>query len=468
MIDLLLINPGNLKKQFGNVSNYATIAQPLGITMIAAYIRENSNYTVKIIDAEVEMLSPLEVSEIVKDLNPRVIGITAFTTKMTSAIEIIRSIRKLNIDSIITIGGHHPSAIPEETLKETKVDYVIIGEGYNPILDILNGKNVKNILGIMYFNGEKYINNGRSNLINLDELPIPAWDLLPMEKYRAHHWQTWNIGKPNSFAVIFSSLGCPYNCNFCSVNVVYGKRNVRFLTPERFVENIEFLVENYGIQHFEIIDDTFTLNKKRVRKICDLLIQKKLNIDAWCFGRTDRVDKGTLNKMVDAGINWVFLGLEAANNDTLKNVFKNQTQDVIYSATETIRNTGINLGGNFIFGIGNDTVLSMKETLNMALTIVPDWANFFIPMAYPGTEMYNNNLGTNNLPSSWNGYGFFSKDSKPLSNINLTSDEILVFRDKAFNLFYNSNQYKSHIIAKFGMAVWKDIEKMANNILERG
>ena len=474
-LDVLLINPGNLLYQFGNVSDYATIAQPIGIAMIASYIRENSNYSVGIIDAEVEMLDPDEVINRINTHNPLVVGLTAFTTKMDVSIEIIKKIKEVRSDIKVIIGGHHPSAIPLETYKETNVDYAVIGEGYLPIIDILDfetGKisNKNDIRGVLYYDNEneKIVRNNRSSLISLnDDLPIPAWDLLPMKKYKAHHWQCWHIGQENSYAVVFSSLGCPFKCSFCSVGVVYGDKKVRYITPERFVENIEYLVNEYGIKHFEIIDDTFTLSKKRVRKICDLIIEKNLDINAWCFVRTDRLDELTLTKMRDAGIRWVFFGLESGDNDILEGVSKGQDRKQIYDAVKLVKKVGLNLGCSIAFGIEGDTYETMNKTLDTVIDLVPDWVNFFVSMAYPGTDLFNENIDTGKLPSRWNQYGFFSPDSKPLSNKNLTSREILEFRDQAFNKFYNNERYKSHILNKFGEEVWEGIVKMSSRKLER-
>jgi radical SAM superfamily enzyme YgiQ (UPF0313 family) len=302
---------------------------------------------------------------------------------------------------------------------------------------------------------------------NLDELPLAAWDLLPMEKYKAHHWQCWNGRKKNSFALVFSSLGCPFGCEFCSVNVVYGKRGARYLKPESFVKQIDDLYKNYNIENYEIIDDTFTLNTERVIKICDLLIARNYNINMWCFARTDRVDPTMLLKMKQAGINWVFLGIEAGNEETLSNVLKKQNVNQIKSAVNAIKNAGINVGGNFVFGLSGDTLESMQETLDLAIELNCEWNNFFIPMAYPGTILYKNALGKGKLPKKWEQYGFFAPNALPLPTETLTSKQILEFRDKAFNTLYSQEKYQNMIREKFGEKIVLYIQEMLKKKIER-
>ena len=476
-LDLLLVNPGNRISQFGNVSEYATVAQPLGIAMLANFLREKG-YSIDLFDAEVHNLGPREAVDEILKYNPRAVGLTAFTTKMTAAGKIMSILKEVSPDIITLVGGHHVSAVPRKTLEEESVDFVIQGEGYVPLLRLIKilkeGKNPRGfkIPGLHYhsegFKKGSIISNPPEELIRkLEKLPSPAWDLLPMEKYKAHHWQTWGRGNQNSFGLVFSSLGCPFSCEFCSVNVVYGKRGSRFLTPEQFVEQIDNLVENYGTEHIEIIDDTFTLNTKRVIKISELIADRGYNINMWCFARTDRTDPEMLSKMKKAGINWVFMGLESGSDKTLLKNSKKQNQNQIRSAVKKIKDAGIYLGGNFIFGLPGDTHESMQETLDLALELNSEWANFFIPMAYPGTKIYEDALGKGILPRYWEQYGFFAPNAVPLPTSKLNSEEIITFRDKAFDTFFGSSNYQNMIEEKFGSEIKKYITQMLTKKLDR-
>ena len=460
-VDLLLVNPGNRLEQFARLSDLATIAQPLGLAMIAAYVRQ-FGFSVAIIDAEVYGWIPEEVIKKISEYNPLVIGLSAFTTKMTAAGKILFLIKKYMPQVITIVGGHHPSAIPTRTLEEEAVDFVIKGEGFFPIVELLrcikDRRNEFNIPGVWYREGDKIIGNGQaSGLTNLDDLPMAAWDLLPMERYRAHHWQSWDHGLDMSgFAIIYTSLGCPFNCAYCSVNVVYQERRVRYRSPEKVVDEIRYLVEHYGVRYIEIIDDTFTLNYKRVELLCDKIIESGLGdkVSMWCFARTDRADKKLMEKMRQAGIRWVFMGFESGDDVVLQGVNKKQTIDDIRVAVQNVREAGIYIGGNYVFGLPNDTKETMETTLAFAKELNTEHANFFVMMAYPGTQFHNLSKEKKYpLPEEWGQYGFFASNAIPMRNDNLSSQEILVFRDKAFQEYFSSQRYQSMILAKFGEEV---------------
>ncbi len=479
-IDLLLVNPGNRLEQFANLNELATVAQPLGIAMIASYMRERG-YSVAIIDAEAEFWTPERTIEEIEKYEPVLIGLSAFTTKMTSAGKILKLIKERMPDVKTVIGGHHASAIPERTLREESVDFVIKGEGFKPIvrlLEALKNHGKFDIDGVWYLKNGFVIhtNNGRAEGIrDLDRLPFAAWDLLPMNKYRAHHWQTWNNGFDISgFAVLYTSLGCPFNCDYCSVNVVYGKHSTRYRSPENVVREMEPLVHQYGVKYIEIIDDTFTLNTHRVEKLCDEIIAHGLKVKMWCFARTDRVSPRMLEKMRKAGIEWVFMGFESGADFILQGVNKKQTVDKIKKAVEIVHNAGIYIGGNYIFGLPNDTMDTMKQTFELAKELNTEYANFFVNMAYPGTKLYEvaQQKGYP-LPERWGQYGFFASDALPLRNESLTSQEILTFRDRAFKEYFSNKWYQNMIRGKFGeqtvdfinkKILSKEIERVENAV----
>ncbi len=462
-VDLLLVNPGNRLEQFANLSPLATVAQPLGIAILAAYVREQG-FTVDILDAEAEFWTPeMAIKTIEENYEPMAVGLSAFTTKMTAAGKILQLIKE-RMPNVLTIaGGHHPSAIPAQTLQEEAVDFVIKGEGFYPMAALLqslkDSREEFPISGVWYKNrAGEVIGNGQARGIqNLNNLPFPAWDLLPMSKYRAHHWQTWDFGLDQSgFSLVFTSLGCPFSCAFCSVNVVYERNIVRYRSPEHVVKELKYLVGRYGVKHIEIIDDTFTVNYKHVESLCDAIIKAGLGgkLNMWCFARTDRTDPAFMKKMKQAGINWVFMGFESGDDAILMDVNKKQTVNQIRRALENVNKAGIHVGGNFVFGWPEDTEETVHETLNLALEICPEYANFFIFMAYPGTPLRQWAIQQGfPLPEKWGQYGFFAPDALPVRNKNLTAEDILFFRDNAFNKFYNSSAYQLKVEQTFGRQI---------------
>lgn len=460
-IDLLLVNPGNRLEQFANLNELATVAQPLGIAMIAAFVRQ-SGFSVAIIDAEANFWAPEQTIEAIKEYNPLLIGLSAFTTKMTAAGRVIRLIKEHLPQAKTVVGGHHPSAIPSQTLSEEAVDFVIKGEGFFPIVELLRRLKAKrdafDIQGVWYRKNNEIVDNGQARGVkNLDDLPFAAWDLLPMEKYRAHHWQTWDYNLDQTgFAVLYTSLGCPFNCDYCSVNVVYQNRLVRYRSPEKIVAEIELLVNQYGVKHIEIIDDTFTLNYKHVEKLCDEIISHQLGdkINIWCFARTDRTEPRFMKKMKRAGINWAFMGFESGSDSVLKGVHKKQTIEQIKQAVDNVHQAEIYIGGNYVFGLPDDTKETMERTLELAKELNTEYANFFMTMAYPGTRLREVALEKGYpLPEKWGQYGFFAPDALPMRNESLSPEEILKFRDNAFKEYFNSERYQNMIAKKFGPGV---------------
>lgn len=466
-IDLLLVNPGNAEEQYGKeIKKHIAIAQPLGPAMVAAYVRQYG-FKVAMIDAQAENLGPEEVLKMIEDFyDPMVVGLSAFTTKMTAAGKIMRLIKK-EMPHIKTLaGGHHPSCLPEKTLMEEGADFVLKGEGYEAVAALLralkDNKDYFFVGGIWRMHDGKVLDGGQAmGMDSLDSLPFAAWDLMPMGKYRAHHWQGWDYGFDTSgFAVIYTSLGCPFTCDYCSVNAVYGKEQgkspVRYRSAESVVEEIKLLVNRYGVRHLEIIDDTFTIHRKHVLRLCDEIVKNNLGdkVNVWCFSRTDRTDPELLKAMKAAGINWVFIGFESGSDTVLQGVHKKQTVDGIMKSVERVNSAGIYLGGNYVFGLPDDTMESMQETLALAKEINTPYANFFMMMPYPGTKFYDLALTKGYpLPKRWSQYGFFAPDALPLRNDVLSSEDILSFRDRAFIEYYENKRYVSGLRERFGEEV---------------
>ncbi|MBC8456922.1 MAG: B12-binding domain-containing radical SAM protein, partial [Deltaproteobacteria bacterium] len=376
-------------------------------------------------------------------------------------------------DVRIVIGGHHCSAIPERTLREEPVDFVIKGEGFFPTVELLKrlkeGKDDYDISGVWYLRDDEVVGNGRARGIAcLDDLPFAAWDLLPMERYRAHHWQAWDYDLDQSgFAVLYTSLGCPFSCEYCSVNVVYGKHSTRYRSPQNVVREIDLLVNRYHIKHIEIIDDTFTLNHKRVEAICDEIVSHGLGdrINMWCFSRTDRANPHLMSKMKRAGISWVFMGFESGDDMVLQGVNKRQTIAKIKEATEIVHGAGIYIGGNYVFGMPNDTEKTMQKTLDLAKDLNTEYANYFLLMAYPGTKLHS--IGKEKgypLPERWGQYGFFAPDALPLRNDHLSAEDILRFRDNAFIEYFSSPRYQNMIRENFGE---QTVDFIRNKVLSK-
>jgi len=478
-LDLLLINPGARSQVYGKLgSSLSGIEPPIWCGLIAGFIREKG-YSVKIIDAEAENLSPEDTATRILEYNPRLAGIIVLgsnpsassTPKMTAVGEVLRALKKKAPHIKTFLSGLHPSALPEQTLKEEKVDYICQGEGFYTILQLLEvlvkDKGVRDyeIKGLWYIKDNNIISNPPAPLIeNLDDLPFVAWDLLQMDAYRAHNWHCFDhIEHRDKYAVIYTSLGCPFNCIYYN-----DKLGIRFRSPEKVVEEIDFLVKNYDIKNLKILDELFVLKTERVTRICDLIIQRGYQLNIWVYARVDTVNEALLKKMKHAGINWVAYGFESASNRVRNDVSKKFDQATVRRAIEMTQAAGINIIGNFIFGLPEDDIETMRETLDMAKEFNFEFINFYTAMAYPGSQLYYDAIEKGiKLPEQWHGYSQYGEDTLPLPTKYISAAEVLKFRDNAFKWYLSNPKYLEMIQEKFGQHVIEHIKGMLKNEIHR-
>lgn len=287
MTDVLFINPGDRKKVFQNLGDEVAAIEPPYLTLSYASYLVKKGYSVDILDVNALSLSIEEVINYVKDKNPKLIALVVYgnqpsasTQNMTITEHIANGIKE-KLENEIVVLGLHPSALPRQTLESGFFDYVIEGEGPISLEKLINYKynkiSIEDVDGLWYYKNDIIYNNKRADLIkNLDEyMPIANWELLPMDKYRAHNWHcftTDNIRSP--YAAIYTSLGCPYSCEFCCINAPFGKSGIRYRSPELVVAELEMLNLKYNVKNIKIIDEMFVLHEQHYMKIVDLIIEK--------------------------------------------------------------------------------------------------------------------------------------------------------------------------------------------------
>lgn len=477
-LDLLLINPGGQKSIYQGLGRKLTaIEPPVWCGFIATTLR-NKGYSVKILDATAEQLDYEEVADLVIEENPTLTAVmvyghqpSASTQNMPAAGETCRAIKDRNPEQKILIGGTHPCALPKQTLEEEAVDYVCNGEGpltMEPLLKALKAKeyhNLKEIPALCYRDPHGCIQlTAPAPLIkNLDEeMPMMAWDLLPMDKYRAHNWHCFGGLSRQPYASFYTTLGCPYKCSFCCIHAPFKSgeqhqgmkaevNSYRRWSPEAVVRQIDHLVQNYGVQNIKIEDEMFVLHEKHVLGICDLLIERNYNLNIWAYARIDTIRDKFLEKLKRAGFHWLGIGIESASQYVRDGVDKDFGLNDIMENCKKIRQAGINIGANFIFGLPDDTVATMQDTLDLAIELCPDWANFYSAMAYPGSQLYNTAVQKGwGLPETWIGYSQHSFDCLPLRTETLKASEVLAFRDDAFHRFFSHPRYLNYVEKRFG------------------
>lgn len=480
--DIVFINPGDKRQIFQGLSGeLVAIEPPYWIAVLSSYLR-NRGFLVKIIDSNAENISPEETAYAVNKISPLLSAVivygsqpSASTQNMTIAGKICKALKNITNSKVI-IGGLHPSSLPEKTLKEEAADFVIEGEGFVTLVKLLekiksNSKDFKNVPGLWYRQGKKILSNQRAKMVsNLDEvMPIAAWDLLPMEKYRAHNWHCFDdINRRQPYAAIYTSLGCPYSCEFCCINAPFGQPGIRYRSPKLVVREIDYLVKKYGVKNIKFIDELFVLNEKHYMTIVEMLIKRKYKLNIWAYARLDTLNMGNLKKMKKAGINWLALGIESANKLVRDGVNKGVKKENIKEIVRKIQLADIRVVANFIFGLPDDDLKTMKETLDFADELNAEWVNFYCAMAYPGSKLYNIARKEGwKLPEVWHGYSQHSYETLPLPTKYLSAKEVLRFRDKAFNHYFKNPRYLNMIRSKFGADAYNHVKYMTKTKLKR-
>lgn len=483
-LDLLLINPGERNGIYQELGTELTAVEPpLWCRLIAGYVRDRG-YSVDIIDAEAEALGPGVLADTVIARRPRLIGVIVFghqpsasTQQMAAASPVCRAIKDRDPHQRIIIVGGHVAALPERTLREEAVDFVCNSEGPITVCELLNvlrrgtPHDVSGVPALAWWEGETIRQNAAPALItDLDvDLHGNVWDLLPMDKYRAHNWQCFgDLASRKPYASIYTSLGCPYKCSFCCINAPFGTNRYRMRSAKAVAAEIDLLHNTYGVKTYKIIDEMFVLNERHVMAICDELIARNYGLNIWAYARVDTVRPNMLEKLRKAGVRWLALGIESGSEHVRDGAEKAFTQNEIVDVVRQIQTAGINVIGNFIFGLPDDDLSTMQQTLDLATELNCEFSNFYSAMAYPGSPLYG--MAVRNgwaLPNTWSGFSQHSYDCLPLPTEKVAAAEVLKFRDDAFQRYFTNKRYLDMVTQKFGWETREHINRMTSHKLRR-
>jgi radical SAM superfamily enzyme YgiQ (UPF0313 family) len=405
---------------------------------------------------------------------------------MTAAGQVCSAIKERTREQSVLLVGGHVAALAERTLREEDADFVAAGEGLHTLVSLVAALKtpvpaLSRVPGLWYRSDDGIGQTSDWPLVaDLNgEMPALAWDLLPMDRYRAHNWHCLGGLDRQPYAAVYTTLGCPYHCSFCCIQAPFnsGERaaglkesvnSYRFWSPHTVLAQIDLLVERYGVHNIKIADEMFVLNRRHVLGLCDLLIERNYGLNLWAYARVDTVKDDMLERLKAAGFNWLALGIEAGSGRVRADADKRFAQDDIYRVVECIRQAGINVIANYIFGLPEDDEVTMQTTLDLALDLNCEFANFYCAMAYPGSSLYDRAVRQNiPLPLKWTGYSQHSPDCLPLPTHYLPAHAVLRFRDEAFLRYYTGPRYLEMIRRRFGTETVAQIQEMTGSRLDR-
>ncbi|MFH1997674.1 MAG: radical SAM protein [Patescibacteria group bacterium] len=391
---LLLVPPTSLDLSYGNLKNFSDPNPSIGLAYIAAVLQKNG-FEVVVTDGYVNQLDLGEVMKIVEKERPDIIGISMLTTAAGVAIKIVEEVRK-NFPAIkIVMGNIHASLFAKDLLKDGHADYIVHREGEYTMLELAqslrDNNSVEGIRGLSYLSskGEVINNELRHFIENLDDLPFPAWDLFPLDKYKTDPRTEMVFGKIDMF--VLATRGCPNVCTFCSSSTDKSQGNrYRMRDPKKVVDELEYLNKKYGATVFTFIDLAFPLVKSHGMALCQEIIDRGLakKIQWSSELRVKPLDQEMLNIMKKSGCRRVIFGIESGTDRILEICRKNFNIDDVKRAVKMAKKANLEVDGMFMIGLPTETVEDIERTINFAIKLNVRYAilNLFVP--YPGCEFY--------------------------------------------------------------------------------
>lgn len=431
---VLFVNPPQTASKYKFMG---VIAPPLGIAYMAGVLQEN-NIDVEILDASAEDMDFKDVEKELLKRKPDLVALTALTPTIGRALETAQVVKETLPDSIVVMGGYHPTFNFIETLEDENVDIVIRGEGEYVMLNLVqaleNQSSLHDVKGIVFEdkNSKEIVVNPEAPLIqDLDELPFPALNLLPMKKYRLLDMDT-------HMTTMITTRGCPMQCSFCSSAAMHGKK-IRERSVENIVDEIEYLKTNYDIDTIAFMDDTFTLKKRKVMAICDEILKRNIEIMWGCTSRVDTLDEKLLKKMKEAGCITIFIGVESADQQQLDNMCKNTTIAKIENAFKIAHKLKIRTIASVALGMPGDTKEIMNKTVKFVHKLKPNYAIYSLATPYPGTRFYKEAFEKNLIKiKDWSKYTLITPI---LETIDCSLNDMRKIQAKAFMKFYLRPHY---------------------------
>lgn len=324
-----------------------------------------------------------EIDSEIRAFRPDLVGVTTITPTVEAVLRIARMVKTWNPACHVVLGGIHPTVLPEKTVRNADVDYVVIGEGDRTIVELAErlaaGRtDVEDIAGIAYKkNAVAALTADRALVDDVDALPRPARDLLLHPE----------LYSPKELGAIVTSRGCPFNCAFCEAKRIWTRR-LRFRDPAKVLDELQDIVATYGTTNFSINDDSFTTNRRHVTAFCEGLLKRGLRTTWACQSRVDLVNDDLLALMRRAGCVGLSFGIESGSEKVLERIRKNITIDEAYRARDLVRKHDMKFTTNFIVGFPFETAEDIRATIRGIRGLAPDFVNLCTFAPFPGSDLH--------------------------------------------------------------------------------
>lgn len=420
---------------------------PLGLLYLASYLKQNSTHQVTIIDAEVERLDHPALRQRIEQLKPDLVGIQALTFTLIDALKASASVKNCSKSIPVVLGGAHVTIYPRESLMFKDVDYIVRGEGeivFKEMLDNLgNEAGLEKISGIGFKREGEFVLTRNPSFINdLNSIPFPDRTFSPYQKYYSL------LSKNFPITTMMTSRGCPYNCIYCER---MGKK-FRAISAEKVLDEIEHCL-SLGIKEIFFHDDTFTIDKKRVFTICELIRKRRLKFVWDARVRVDTVNYELLFSMKKAGCHRISFGVESGNARILKNLRKGITLEQVEAAFQQCRKLKIQTLADFMIGSPGESLQDIMDTISFSRKLGADYAQFSVTTPYPGTDLYREALAQGIITSDvWSEFARNPREdfTPPLWTENLSREELIELLNVAYKKYYLSAGFMLKELSKIG------------------
>jgi anaerobic magnesium-protoporphyrin IX monomethyl ester cyclase len=402
---LFVIPPSSLKERYGDLLEAGAVYPSMGIAYVAS-VAEAAGHEIRVIDAEAAGIDFHGIQDEIRRFRPHVIGMQTFCANLPRCYQVAEDAKSIDPGIQIVLGGVQATLFPEHQLKNPSIDFVVCGEGeytFRHLLEMLQTQgNPYDIPGLVHRTDTNTIvkNPPRQLISDLDELPLPALHLFPMDCYHSSSQL-----RGNRTLHLLTSRGCPFNCSYCSGDLIYGK-TYRFRSPSKVIEDIRYLQSEYHIDSLQFYDETFTVNRKRIFELCDALDRENLRIPWACFARVDLVDEELLARMKNSGCYQIFFGVETGVPRLLEKIRKGTTLDQARKAFRLTRKLGIETVASFMLTLPEETYEETQQSIRFGLELDPDYVYWLTFVPYPGTDLADQALNTGEIinkdPTTYN------------------------------------------------------------------